>query len=160
VSVDTTVLLGNEPIRQTPALVAGDTTSVTNHWKVKGSYFTFRAGPTIWIPITSRFRASVSLGGALIYAGTTYSVTETFLPESGFEISETNSSIASKLLPGYYADASLQFDLTDRTGFYAGAVFQSAGSYDQKLDATNAHYATKIDLANQSGLRAGLSIRF
>jgi hypothetical protein len=54
----------------------------------------------------------------------------------------------------------VQFDLTERTGFYAGAVFQSSGSYTQTVDSANAHYSTKIDLANQSGVRAGLSIRF
>lgn len=159
ISIDTTVLLANQPAQRTTTVTA-DATSVTNHWKLKGAYYTFRAGPTVWIPISSRFRASISLGAAMVYAGTTYTVTESFAPELGAEISETNSSITSKLLPGYYADAGLQFDLTDRTGFYAGAVFQSAGSYDQKLEATNAHYATKVDLANQNGLRAGLSIRF
>jgi hypothetical protein len=54
----------------------------------------------------------------------------------------------------------MQFDLTDRAGFYAGAVFQSTGSYNQKVDSENAHYVSKIDLSNQSGLRAGLSVRF
>jgi hypothetical protein len=65
-----------------------------------------------------------------------------------------------KLLPGYFADATVQFDLTERTGFYAGAVFQSAGSYEQRIDSDNAHYSTKVDLANMSGFRAGLSYRF
>jgi hypothetical protein len=78
----------------------------------------------------------------------------------GAEISDTSSSEAYKLLPGYYADATVQFDLTERAGFYAGAVFQSAGSYTQNVDTENANYSTKIDLANQNGVRAGLSIRF
>jgi hypothetical protein len=159
VSVDTTVLLANEPAQRRTDVIT-DATSVSNRWKVKGAYYTFRAGPTLWIPITSRFRASVSLGAAFVYAGTTYTVTESFQPELGGEISDTNSSTASKFMPAYYADATLQFDLTERTGFYAGAIFQSAGSYDQKLNSANATYATKIDLANQNGLRAGMSIRF
>jgi hypothetical protein len=159
VTVDTTVLLGNQPADRRTSTTT-DATSVTNRWKVKGAYYTFRAGPTIWIPITQRFRASFSLGAALIYAGTNYTVTESFQPELGGEITDTNTSLQTKLLPGYYADATLQYDLTDRTGFYAGAVFQSAGSYSQKLESTNANYATKIDLANQNGLRAGMTIRF
>jgi hypothetical protein len=159
VSVDTTVLLGNDPAGRT-VNSATDTTSVTNHWKVKGAYYTFRVGPTIWIPITTRLRASLSLGAALVYAGTTYSVTQTFTPELRADSTETDTSAVYKLLPGYYADASLQFDLTDRTGFYAGAVFQSAGSYKQNVNSTTADYATKIDLSNQNGLRAGMSIRF
>ncbi|MEO5960702.1 MAG: hypothetical protein ABIZ49_12305 [Opitutaceae bacterium] len=159
VSIDTTVLIGNQPAARTLTTTT-DTATVTSRWKVKGAYYTFRAGPTVWIPITSRFRISLSAGAALVYAGTSYTVVETFTPEIGFEISDTNSSEQNKLLPGYYADATMQFDLTDRAGFYAGAVFQSAGSYDQKVDGENAHYVSKVDLSNQSGLRAGLSIRF
>ena len=41
-----------------------------------------------------------------------------------------------------------------------GNVFQSAGSYTQSIDTDNSHYSTKIDLANQNGVRAGMSIRF
>jgi hypothetical protein len=159
ITTETSVLIGNQPAGRTVTTSVNET-SVSNRWKLKGGYFTFRAGPTVWIPITTRFRASFSLGVALIYAGTNYAVTESFTPEIGTELTETNSSDASKLLPGYYADATLQFSLTDRTGFYAGAIFQSAGSYDQELVSPNAHYTTKIDLANQNGLRAGMNIRF
>jgi hypothetical protein len=159
VTTDTSVLLGNAPAgRSTTTLT--DETSVTNRWKVKGAYYTFRAGPTVWIPITTRLRASFSIGAALVYSGTNYTVTQTFEPALGAEISDTSTNDAYKLLPGYYADATVQFDLTERTGFYAGALFQSAGSYTQTIDTTNAHYSTKIDLANQNGVRAGLSIRF
>jgi hypothetical protein len=159
VSVDTSVLLGNEPAGRKQSTTPSDT-SVTNRWKLKGSYFTFRFGPTVLVPFTTRFHVSLSLGAALVYSGTNYTVTQSFQPELGSEISETSSSSAYKLLPGYYADATLQYDLTDRTGFYAGAVFQSAGDYTQRIDNETAHYATKIDLSNQSGVRAGLSYRF
>jgi hypothetical protein len=159
ISIDTSVLIGNEPAGRTVSSVT-DENSVSNRWRLKGSYYTFRAGATVWIPITTRLRASLSLGAALIYSGTSYTVTQTFEPALGTEISDTTSSEAYKLLPGYYADATVQFDLTERAGFYAGAVFQSAGSYTQNVDSENSHYTTKIDLANQNGVRAGLSIRF
>ena len=159
ITVDTSVLLGNEPAGRETTNVTDDT-SVINRWKIKGAYYTFRAGPTVWIPITTRLRASVSAGAALVYSGTSYTVTQTFEPALGAEISDTGSNSAYKLLPGYFADASLQFDLTERAGLYAGAVFQSAGSYNQEVDTANSHYKTKIDLSNQSGVRAGMSIRF
>jgi hypothetical protein len=159
VTVDTSVLIGNEPAGRTITNVT-DEESVSNRWRLKGSYYTFRVGPTIWIPITTRLRASLSAGAALVYSGTSYTVTQTFEPALGAEISDTSSTEAYKLLPGYFADATVQFDLTERTGFYAGAVFQSAGSYTQNVDTENSHYSTKIDLANQNGVRAGLSIRF
>jgi hypothetical protein len=87
-------------------------------------------------------------------------VTETFIPEEGADITVTEANQTSKLLWGYYADATFQYDLTDRTGFYAGAVFQSAGSYNQHLQSTISDYTAKVDLGNQNGLRAGMTIRF
>ncbi len=158
-TVDTTVLLNNKPIdRQTKTAV--DSTSVNARWKLKGAYFSVRAGPAVWVPITTRLRATVSAGPVVVYAGSTYSVVQTFTPDTGAEISDTSSATANHFLPGYFADASLQFDLTEHTGFFAGAVFQSAGSYTQTLNNAAANYSTKIDLSNQNGLRAGMTIRF
>lgn len=112
------------------------------------------------IPIFSRVQISVSAGPALIYSGTSYTVTQTLSPETGTDITDTTTDVANKLLPGYFADASLQFNVTDRTGFFAGAVFQSAGSFVQQLNNATAQYSSKLDFANQSGLRAGMSYRF
>ena len=159
VTTDTTVLLTNQPSDRSNK-VTTDSTSVNTRWKLSGAYYTFRAGPTLLFPLTTRIKASVSVGAALIYAGSTYSVTQTYQPETGAEITDTSTSTMSHLLPGYYADASLQFDLTERTGFYAGAVIQGAGDYTQNLNSTAAHYSTKIDLAKQQGFRGGMTIRF
>ena len=159
ISVDTSVLIGNEPAGRVSSTAADDA-SVSNRWSLKGAYFTFRAGPTLLLSITNRLKASVGLGAAMVYSGSSYTVTQTLTPPAGAEITDTSSSEIYKLLPGYFADATVQFDLTERTGFYAGAVFQSAGSYEQRIDSDNAHYSTKVDLANMSGFRAGLSYRF
>ncbi|MSU23029.1 MAG: hypothetical protein EXS32_04315 [Opitutus sp.] len=159
VTIDTTTLLGSQPVDRNTK-IATDSTSVTNHWKIKGSYFTFRSGPAVWLPISTRLRATVGIGAAVVYAGNSYTVTQSFQPETGTEITTTTTETAKHLLPGYFADASLQFDLTERAGFFAGAVFQTAGSYTQTLSTDTARYSTKINLANQQGLRAGMTIRF
>jgi hypothetical protein len=159
VTVDTSVLIGNEPTRLNPT-TAASTTAISDRWKVKGSYYTFRGGAELSFPVTSRIHADFGLGAAMIYSGTSYTVSQTFTPDIGSDITQTDSSSVYKLLPGYYADASLQFDVTEKTGFFAGAVFQSAGSYTQNLNTTTTHYVTKIDLSNQNGLRAGMSVRF
>ena len=101
-----------------------------------------------------------SAGPALIYSGTSYTVTQSLTPATGVEITDTGIDIAYKLLPGYFADASLQFNVTDRTGFYAGALFQSAGTYEQHLNNATSQYSTRVDFANQSGMRAGMTYRF
>lgn len=158
-TTDTTVLLNNKPVDRS-VKNATDSTSVSNRWKLKGAYLTFRAGPSVWVPLTTRLRAMISAGPAVIYSGTTYSVTQSFQPDIGAEITDTSTSEQNKFLPGYFADASLQFDLTEHAGFFAGAVFQSAGSYTQAVNSAAANYSTKVDFANQNGLRAGMTIRF
>jgi hypothetical protein len=158
-ATDTTVLLNSSPIDRTTQ-TAVDSTSVSNRWKLKGACFTFRGGPSLSLPFTSRLRASVTAGAAVVCSGSTYTVTQSFQPATGLEISDTSTNEMKKVLPGYFADASLQFDVTDRAGLFAGAVFQSAGSYTQTLTTTAANYSTKVDFANQNGLRAGMTIRF
>lgn len=159
VTVDNSVLIGNEPASRTTTTTT-DSTSVFSSWKVKGAYYTFRAGPELWIPINERFRIGLSFGAAMIYAGSTYTLTQTFDPEFGPEVSQVDTSSIYKLRPGFFADASLQYDVTEKTGFFAGAVFQSAGNYTQRITTETADASTKIDFTNLNGVRAGMSIRF
>jgi len=165
VTTDTTVLLSNTPLRPTPTTLT-DSTSVSTRWKMSGAYYTFRAGATVLVPVTSRLKVTFSAGPALLYAGTNYSVTQTYTPETGSEITDTSSSNTSHLMPGYYADASIEFNLTERTAFYAGALMQGGGSYTQDVNTldpsavSQAHYTTKVDLARQQGFRGGVTIRF
>jgi len=156
---DTTVLLGNQPVDRS-VKDAVDNTSVSNRWKVHGSYLTFRGGPVVYIPLFNHLRASFSAGPAVFYAGSDYTVTQTYITELGTTIANESTTSVSHLLTGYFADASLEFDLTDRAGFFAGAAFQASGSYSQKIDTDTEHYVTRIDLGNQQGLRAGMTIKF
>jgi len=157
---DTSVLLSNQPVYSDTSTEKGNQTAVMNTWKVKGAYYTFRGGMVLLFPITSKFHIDVSFGPALIYAGTTYRVMQEFTPELGDPIVEVDSRAAYKFRPGVYADASVGYDLTDKTGFFAGAVFQTAQGYTQSLHTATAEYSTKIDLSNQNGFRAGMSVRF
>lgn len=158
-TADTTTLLGNRPIdRSTTSTV--DSTSVRNRWKLKGAYYTVRVGPSVSFQLLSRLKVTMSAGLAGVYAGSTYSVNEAFQPDTGAEISSSLDDETTIFLAGYYADASLQFDATERTGFYVGAVYQATGSYDQKISTANANYVTNVDLNGLNGFRAGLTYRF
>ncbi len=166
VSVDNSTLLGSEPDTRTTTTTV-DTTSVTNRYHLKGAYFTFRAGPSIVIPVTASLRASFSAGAALVYAGTTYSVVQDFVPDTGSEIVSTVSDTENRLLPGFYANASMEYWLSARTGFYLGAVYQSSGSFTQTIVSNGspglpntANYATKVDLSSLQGFRFGVNYRF
>ncbi|MCX6956537.1 MAG: DeoR family transcriptional regulator, partial [Verrucomicrobia bacterium] len=97
ITTDTTVLLANQPSIRVPG-VTTNSTSVTNRWKLTGAYYTFRAGAMVLVPITSRLKATFSAGPALLYAGTNYSVTQTYTPETGADITDTSTSNTSHLL--------------------------------------------------------------
>jgi hypothetical protein len=160
VNTDTATLLGNEPLSRVVSTSVTDTTSVTNSWKLKGAYFTFRAGPTLFLPITAHLRASVSGGAALVYAGTTYTVVQEFQPVTGDPITATMSDSSVHFLPGYYADANIEYWLTDTAGFYAGAVYQNTGEFKQEVKTDTADFFTKVDMSSLSGLRAGMNFKF
>ena len=97
---------------------------------------------------------------------------EVLIAATGGEIIDTLTDTTSRLLPGYYADATVQYDLTDRAGLYFGAFFQDAGGYSQTAqstqgstygDASNqgtADYKTQVNFADQEGFRTGLTYRF
>lgn len=158
---DPTILLGNTVLERLPSTVTS-TDFVTTAWKLRGAYMTFRAGPTLFVPIGSRFSASISAGAVLVYAGSSYDVNQTFKPETGDTITQSTTGLKGTLLPGYYIDASLQFSINDTSGLYLGAVYQSSGNYTQSITSADekATYVSKIDLSSLQGIRAGVNFRF
>jgi hypothetical protein len=156
---DTTVMLNQDPSERT-STSSTDSTSVTNRYHLKGAYFTFRAGPSLSLPIGERFRATVSAGAALVYAGTTYTVLQDFTPPTGELITSGVERSEANFLPGLYADANLEMTLTERAGAFLGVAYQNSGSFDQGIKEGNVNYGTKVKLSNLTGIRMGLNVRF
>ena len=164
-TVDNPTLLGNVPLaRQTSTTT--DSTTVQNSFKIEGAYYTFRVGPSVSIPLGKHWKLIGSVGAALVYAGDEFTAEEELTPvysdgTQGTPIDTLYDKSNTRLLPGYYADLTVQYNLTDTAGFYAGGVFQSAGSYTQTVASGGTdQYTTKIDLSNQNGIRAGMSVKF
>jgi hypothetical protein len=160
-SVDTTPLLGSELLLRTieTSSMPG---AILSSWKLRGAYMSFRAGPSLFVPITNRFSALFSVGAVLVYAGTTYDVDQSFKPATGDTIMESISSNDSAILPGFYVDASLQYAMNDTAGVYLGAVYQSSGDYIQDVTSPDGEttYSTRVDLSKLQGVRAGVSFKF
>jgi len=149
------------------------TGEIKDHYNLRGAYMTFRVGPTVVVPLFKHFSASFSAGGVLVYAGTNYSVTEIFEPDSGDFMADNVSDGASAFLPGFYFDANIQWDITTYSGLYLGAVYQSSGSYTQTIESSStstdpdsavqqnlSKYTTRVDLASLQGFRAGFMLKF
>ncbi|MBP6506386.1 MAG: hypothetical protein KA257_02375 [Opitutaceae bacterium] len=156
---DNSVLIGQKPDSRTVTAVTNNT-NVSNSWNLRGTYVTFRVGPTLTYSISDKFRVSFSAGPAFIYIGTIYSVEQTLLPDTADNIVTTVQDTGDDVLKGYYADASLEYVFTDRAGLYMGAFYQSNGEYSQDLTSQGSNYYTKLDLNSMQGLRAGLNYKF
>lgn len=151
--------------KTTDVITPGGAT-VTGVWQVKGAYFMVKLGPTVRAQLTDRIGISASAGLASAYAGTRYSVHESFelaaLPGLTFETTDaatgdtTLTSTKAKLLTGYYADLTLEWTANESFNLFGGVTAQQLGDYQQKLEARTA----KIDLGSTVGLRGGVSIKF
>jgi hypothetical protein len=158
-TVDQSILLGNEPISRT--------TTVTpvvseNRYFTEGSYYTLRAGPTLIVPLTKHLNLNLSAGPALIYAGSEMNVLEDLALATGeSDLTNLYQKENNKVIPGIYADVNLQYDVTDTAGIYFGGVYQSAGSFTQSVQSgPGTEYSSKVDFANQEGVKGGMTVRF
>ncbi|MGH7996595.1 MAG: hypothetical protein ACREFX_09615 [Opitutaceae bacterium] len=169
----------------TPGLVVG----LTDHDKLHGAYATIRFGPQLVFNAGDHWHMLFSAGPAILESGSTYTLTEVFQPPTagvneataGNQIIATLQNVTNRLLLGYYVDATLQYDLSDRAGFYLGVFDQSAGGYDQSVNTAGqatsytlkgegtiyagsaigpTYYTTHIDFTNQNGMRAGMAYKF
>lgn len=149
------------PLSTTPSSSTTVTTpngaDVSGTWQIKGAYYLFRVGPSLRMPISERFCLSASAGYAGAYVGTTYRVDETLnLPNGLVGINLKEEATYSKYMSGYYAEATGEFWLTPKTGFFLGATFEKLGNYSQTVGNRTA----AIDVGGNSGLRFGITTRF
>jgi hypothetical protein len=133
VAVDTTTLLSNAPVGTRHVTTSVDSTSVMNEFKLHGAYAYVRGGPMLVYSPTERLHLNLSIGPAIIYAGSNLQAAEIYNPPTGTQIVDLMASTESKAVLGGFVDAMLQYDVTDRTGFYIGGFFQDGGSYVQSV---------------------------
>lgn len=159
--LETTVPLATVPDQPTKLTDTVGGTTINGNWQIKGAYYMVRLGPSVQTQLTSRLNVSASVGLAGAYAGTTYSVAETFqvpdVPDAlvGGAVG-TEQTTETKFLTGYYADLNLEWAANERTGLFTGFTAQKFDGYDQSVGSRTA----RIDIGSSVGLRGGISIRF
>jgi hypothetical protein len=162
-TVQQSILIGNAPLNRTLATTLIDT---TNRYFTEGAYYTLRAGPTVTVPFGQHLKLSLSVGPALLYSGSTFNVLEDLQVATGVNFSYLYTRENNRLVPGYYADVNLRYQLTDTAGFYVGSIYEGAGSYKQLLPSGTdssgnpLFYTSKIDYGSQEGVKGGMTVRF
>jgi len=103
-------------------------------------------------------RVSLGAGVAGAYIGTSYHADEIIvLPNVSRAVGFVGEKSSGKALAGYYAEANLEWWLTENTGFYAGVTSTGfSGDYNQTLGSRTA----RINLSSGSGFQFGISTRF
>ncbi len=156
---DQTILLGNVPLSRTTVPTDVDT---VNRYFIEGAYYTLRIGPTLIMPLGSHFKLSMSAGPDVIYSGSEFNVLENLVFETGEPpITQLYQKENTRIMPGYYVDVDVRYDLTESAGFYVGNIYQGGGGYSQSVPSgTGTSYSTRIDFSNQEGVKAGMTLRF
>lgn len=155
--IDTTILLGQRPDSRTETITA---VTMNNFWKLKGTFLTLRMGPTVYFSLMDNLRFSLSAGPAVVFSGTHYSVEQSLDAPTSDDIVVTVEDRDTATLTGYYIDATMEYLITERAGFYAGAFYQTSGDYTQTITDGGASYTTDVDLSKLQGFRAGLNFKF
>jgi len=135
--------------------------ATTNRFFIEGAYYTLRFGPTVELPFWKHFDLTMSAGPMFIYSGSILNVLEDLKIATGEEFTDLYSKQNNHILPGYYVDLNLKYELTETAGFYMGGLYQSAGSYKQSVPSgPSTAYTTTIDFGSQEGVKGGLTVRF
>ncbi len=157
-SITQQILLGNVPLSRT---LTDTFITTTNRYFIEGAYYTLRFGPTIELPFWKHFDLTASAGPMFIYSGSILNVLEDLKIATGEEFTDLYSKQNNHILPGYYVDVNLKYELTDTAGFYMGGLYQSAGSYKQSVPSgPSTSYTSTIDFGSQEGVKGGLTVRF
>jgi hypothetical protein len=163
-SVTQQILLGNVPLNRT---ITNSYVDTTNRYFNEGAYYTLRIGPMMTIPMGNHFKLNLSAGPDLIYLGSELNVLEDFSIVAGTDYTQLYQKENSRILPGYFVDVDLQYQLTDTAGFYLGCIYEAAGSFSQSVASgtdpntgANLTYSSKLDFGSEEGLKGGVTVRF
>jgi hypothetical protein len=156
---ETTVALHSVPDSTTTTDTVGAAT-VAGRWEVKGAYLMLKLGPSLRAQLNQYVSLTASIGLAGAYAGSTYSVIESFatpdLPDTRISTADLTEETTNKFITGYYADFNIEIAANERTGFYGGITTQKISSFEQALGGRTA----LVDLGSAYGLRGGITYRF
>ncbi len=162
-------------ISSTPDAGSGLTTKtvggadIDGRWQIKGSYYALKLGPSFRYKFSERFSVSGRAGVTINYIGTRFIVdelvTSTIAGVTGLRsttdniespVSEKAENEVNEITFGGFAGVDLEYWVSDKTGFYAGAAYESLGDFTQEYQGRKA----EISGGSGTSFRFGIITRF
>ncbi len=162
---DESIRLGALPLPngRTDALNASGI-DVTGYWQVKGAYMTARFGPYFAWQINRYFALRASAGLTLTILGAQFRFNEKYLvPALNTYLSidtangRNDSTVTSTL--GYFASGEVEWFMTQRTGFFVGAAYESY-TRDLRISMPGTTQTADISASVGAVFRSGITTRF
>ena len=152
--------ISDHPDNRTDVIDTANPVAVDGYWQVKGAFITARFGPFVTLNLGRHFAVRASAGVTFTVLGANFILRERYLvPSLGkyldLDRRFVDSTVSGTL--GYYAEGEIQAFLTQRTGLFFGAAYESY-SRDLRLQI----YNQVADLSASSGtaIRTGITTRF
>lgn len=136
-----------------------DGANIEGEWAIDGAYYSIRIGPEIRHHFSERIAVTAGAGFMGAYVGSDFTVSE-ILDLDGYNTFSTigirETQNMSDFIAGFYAEAMLELWFTQRTGFFAGATFESIDDYSQAFGGRTA----SVLLGDATVVRFGIIHRF
>ncbi|MBK8476041.1 MAG: hypothetical protein IPL39_06920 [Opitutaceae bacterium] len=160
---DNSIRLGALPFSRNDIATA-DGVDVTGYWQVKGAYLTSRFGPYFAWQINRHFALRASAGLTLTILGAQFRFNESYLVPSlanYIKVDTANirndSTVTSTL--GYFASGEVEWFMTQRTGFFVGAAYESY-TRDLRISMPGTTQTADISASVGAVFRSGITTRF
>ncbi len=132
---------------------------VQGDWQLDGVFYAMRFGPSLRAQLTENIAVSAGAGVLANYIGSDFIVSEVLdVGDYGIfnTIGVSATDTLTDLLIGYYAEVSFEYWITQRTGFFIGAAFESMEDYVQSFGGRTA----SVILGDSTVVRFGVVHRF
>lgn len=158
-TVDTTTFLVNRPYSRTETVDPG-AAQIEGYWQVKGAYLNLRAGPWVRWNISETFSLRASVGISASFLGADFRLDERLVNEDfdfNLRLGDATAKEVQQASIGVMGTIDVELWLTSRTGFFAGAMYESKTD-DMILRASGR--TAEFSLSGGTGFRFGFTSRF
>lgn len=147
-------LLGTIPNRTITSGAGG--ASVTGNRQFNADIYGLRLGPYLELPLDDRWAISLSGGLALLSVNSEFKFRETVTIAGLAPETRRGSGSQSDILPGGYIGGNFLYSLYDNVNLFAGAQFQTAGTYSHKESGKE----VEMDLGKSVFVNLGVGFSF